>query len=68
MREVVSEYGDDVILNEYPADNKEILQKYGITRMIYVNGNIIELGSEIEKEVLRNEIENARIKIKKGEH
>jgi len=68
VREVVSEYGDDVILNEYPADNKEILQKYGITRMIYVNGNIIELGSEIEKEVLRNEIENARIKIKKGEH
>ena len=63
VREIVSEYGGTVILNEYSADNQSILQQYGISRRIYVNGKIVEVGLEIEKEELRQEIENAKIKI-----
>ncbi len=64
VREVVIEFGDDVLLNEYSADNIKILQKYGISRRIYVNGKIIEVGPEIEKDRLRQEIKNAQIKVK----
>jgi len=64
VREVVSEFGEDVILNEYSADDPKVLQQYGISRRIYINGNMIEVGPEIEKEKLTNEIKNAMIKMK----
>ena len=64
VREVVREFGDDIILNEYSADNIKVLQKYGISRRIYVNGKILEVGPEIEKYKLRQEIKNAQIRVK----
>ena len=57
VREVVSEYGSDVILNDYSAVDQKIMQKYGIERRIYVNGEIIEVGPEVEKNKLREAIE-----------
>ncbi|MFX1574523.1 MAG: hypothetical protein ACFFB0_17415 [Promethearchaeota archaeon] len=63
VREVVSEYGEKVILNEYSAIDQNILQQYGIERRIYVNGDKIEVGSEIEKSRLRQALDNAIRKI-----
>ncbi|MFW9878331.1 MAG: hypothetical protein ACFFG0_35055 [Candidatus Thorarchaeota archaeon] len=62
VRDVVLEYKDEVVFNEFSADNISNLQKYGLSRRIYVNGKLIEAGSEIEKEKLRKEIEEAKIK------
>lgn len=58
VREVALDFGNDVILNEFSAVDQNILQKYGIERRIYVNGNVIEVGPEIEKSKLRTEIKN----------
>ena len=62
VREVVLEYKGKVVLNEFSADNLLNLQKYGLSRGIYVNGKLVEVGPEIEKEILRQEIEEAKIK------
>jgi thiol-disulfide isomerase/thioredoxin len=62
VREVVSEYKNDVVFNEYSAVDLSILKIYGISRGIYVNGKLIEVGPEIEKNILRQEIEDAMIK------
>ena len=59
VQEVVSEYGNDVILNEFSSVNQNILQQYGIERRIYINGEIIEVGPEVEKSKLREAIEAA---------
>jgi predicted N-acetyltransferase YhbS len=56
VREVVSEYGNDVILNDFSAVDQNIMQKYGIERRIYVNGEMIEIGAEVEKSELRKAI------------
>ena len=64
VREVVLEFGNDVVLNEFSADDLKVLQKYGISRRIYVNGKIIEVGPEIEKDRLRKEIKYAKNKLK----
>lgn len=62
VQEVVSEFGNDVILNEFSAVDQKILQQYGIERRIYVNGQAMEIGPEIEKSKLRKAIDNALIK------
>jgi len=62
VREVVSEFGDEVILNEFSTVDQSILQQYGISRRIYVNGEAIEIGPEIEKSKLREAIGKALIK------
>ncbi|MFX1277380.1 MAG: hypothetical protein ACFFAT_20360, partial [Promethearchaeota archaeon] len=59
VREVVSEYGNDVILNDFSVVDQRVLQQYGIERGIYVNGEPIQLGSEVEKSKLREIINNA---------
>ena len=61
VQEVVSEYNNDVVLNEYSAVKPSILKRYVISRGIFVNGKWIEVGPEIEKEKLRQEIEEAKI-------
>lgn len=59
IREVVSKFDSNIILNEYSADDQKILQKYGIERRIYINGELIETGPEIEKKKLRKAIKDA---------
>jgi GNAT superfamily N-acetyltransferase len=61
VRDVASEFGNIVILNEFSAVDQNILQQYGISRRIYVNGKMIEVGPEIEKSKLREAIENTLI-------
>jgi predicted N-acetyltransferase YhbS/thiol-disulfide isomerase/thioredoxin len=62
VREVVTEYGNNVILNEYSSVDQQSLQKYGINRRIYVNGKALEVGGEIEKNKLREAIESSLAK------
>jgi ribosomal protein S18 acetylase RimI-like enzyme len=59
VREVAAEFGDGVILNEYPADDRETLLKYQIPRGIYVNGESIFWGHEAPKEGVREAINKA---------
>lgn len=63
VREVASEYGNDVILNEFSAVDQKVLQKFGIERRIYVNGQAMEIGAEIEKSKLRKAIDNVLVKL-----
>ena len=56
VREIALEFGKDVILNEFSAIDQKILQQYGIERRIYLNGIEIEVGPEIEKDILREAI------------
>ncbi|TFG10866.1 MAG: hypothetical protein EU535_07955 [Promethearchaeota archaeon] len=53
VRDLVSEFGESVVLNEYSATDQEVYRQYGIERRIYVNGDMVELGAEIEKDELR---------------
>lgn len=59
VREVGAEFGDRVMLNEYPADDRETLLKYQIPRGIYVNGESIFWGHEAPKEGIREAIVKA---------
>jgi hypothetical protein len=54
VRDIVLEFGNEVILNEYSAVDQKIFHQCGIERRIYVNGVMVELGPEIEKDRLRN--------------
>jgi len=59
VREVVKEFGDRVILNEYPSENRSILLKYQIFRGIFVNGKEIGWGHEAPREGVREAIKEA---------
>ncbi len=59
VREVAAEFGDAVILNEYPGDDPDVLRRYQIPRGIYVNGEWISWGYEAPREGIREAIEGA---------
>ncbi|MCP4231562.1 MAG: GNAT family N-acetyltransferase [bacterium] len=59
VREVAAEFGDSVILNEYPADDPEVLRRYQLPRGIYVNGEWIFWGYDAPREGIREAIEKA---------
>jgi GNAT superfamily N-acetyltransferase len=59
VREVTTEFGDRVVLNEYAADDRETLLKYEMPRGIYVNGESIFWGYEAPKEGIRDAINKA---------
>ncbi len=59
VREVVAEFGNKIVLNEFSADDPEILLRFGISRKIFINGKMVKLNGEIEKDKLRHEIKNA---------
>ena len=57
VREVAAEFGDAVIVNEYPADNITILMEHQIPRGIFINGEEIGWGYEAPRDGLRQAIE-----------
>ncbi len=59
VREVVGEYDDSVVLNEYCADRRETLLRYEIPRGIFVNGREIGWGYEAPKDGIREAISMA---------
>jgi thiol-disulfide isomerase/thioredoxin len=59
VREVVAEFGDLVVINEYPAEDLAILHCYQIPRGIFINGKEIGWGYEAPKEGIREAISKA---------
>ncbi len=59
VREVAGEFGDSVVLNEYPAHEPSILMRYQIPRGIFVNGRGIGWGYEAPKDGIRKAISEA---------
>jgi GNAT superfamily N-acetyltransferase len=56
VRDVVKEFGDKVILNEYSTDIKEIFEKYQISRAIFINGHEIGWGYTAPRAGIREAI------------
>jgi len=63
VREVVEEFGDTVILNQYPAEDPVILQRYQMPRSIFINGKQIRWGYEAPREGIRQAISEALNKL-----
>jgi len=59
VRDVVAEFGDRVILQEYDAGDPATVRKYQLERGIYINGREIFWGYEAPKEGIREAIEKA---------
>lgn len=59
VREVVGEYGDSVILNEYCADDRSTLVCFQLQRGIFINGKEIWWGHEAPKDGIRQAISQA---------
>lgn len=63
VKEVAREFGDSLVLNEYPADDPAILQRYQMPRAIFINGKKIGWGYEAPKDGMRQAISEALSKI-----
>jgi thiol-disulfide isomerase/thioredoxin len=59
VREVVAEFGDQVILREYDAANRSILHRWQRPRGIFVNGTAIGWGYVAPRDGIRAAIEQA---------
>jgi hypothetical protein len=59
VREVSAEYKDKVILNEYNSGNKDILERYGASRALFIDGEPKNWGYAAPKDELRKEIDEA---------
>lgn len=59
VREVAAEFGGQVALYEYCNDDPAVLQKYQISRAIFVNGQEIGWGYEAPRENLREAFQKA---------
>jgi N-acetylglutamate synthase-like GNAT family acetyltransferase len=56
IREVTSEFDEKVVLREYRSDDPEVLEKYGLFRALFINGQLKNWGYAAPKEELRKEI------------
>ncbi|MBN1694500.1 GNAT family N-acetyltransferase [candidate division WOR-3 bacterium] len=61
VREVCTEYGDKVILNEYNCGNKKILEKYQTQRALFFNGKYKNWGYSAPQDELQETL-NQEIK------
>jgi GNAT superfamily N-acetyltransferase len=59
VRDVAAEFGDRVLLNEYPAHEVEVRDRYQLSRGIYVNGKEIFWGYEAPREGIREAVHRA---------
>ena len=63
VREVAAEFGEVVLLHEYPAEERAVLLCHQIPRGIYVNGQEIGWGHEAPREGIREAIQNAAAQV-----
>lgn len=56
IRAVASEFGKKVVLREYRSDDPDVLEKYGLSRALFINGQLKNWGYAAPKEELRKEI------------
>jgi GNAT superfamily N-acetyltransferase len=59
VRQVAADFCDAVVLNEYSADDRQVLLKHQLPRAIFVNGQEIGWGYEAPKEGIAEAISRA---------
>jgi len=59
VRDVVGEFGDQVVLREYVADDRMVLMQYQIPRGIMVNGQEVGWGYAAPRDKIREAIQEA---------
>ncbi|MFX0212286.1 MAG: hypothetical protein ACFFDT_40310, partial [Candidatus Hodarchaeota archaeon] len=59
VKDIVKEFGEKVILNEYSTDRREVFEKYQISRAIFINGQEIGWGYNAPREGIREAIQDA---------
>ena len=59
VREVCAEFGDRVVLREYPAEDRKVLLRYQTPRAIYVDNRKIGWGYEAPRDGIRTAIERS---------
>ncbi|MCK4404008.1 MAG: GNAT family N-acetyltransferase [candidate division Zixibacteria bacterium] len=59
VREVAAEFGDAVVINEYPSDDPAILRKHQLPRGIFINGKEIGWGYGAPRDGIRKAISQA---------
>ncbi len=59
VKEVAKEFGDRVILNEYPTHERDVYMRYQTHRGIFINGKEIGWGYEAPKDGVREAIRKA---------
>lgn len=59
VKEVAEEFGDKVVLNEYPTHDHDVFMKYQKHRGIFINGKEIGWGYEAPKEGVREAVQKA---------
>jgi thiol-disulfide isomerase/thioredoxin len=59
VREVAAEFGDAITLREYDAGDREVRERHGRSRGIFVNGEEIFWGHEAPREGIRDAISQA---------
>jgi len=62
VREIVKEFGDKVILNEYPAEDRTIFWRYQLFRAIFINGKEIGWGYTAPRDGIKKAIQEALAK------
>ena len=58
VREVVSEFHDQVVLREYRSDNTDAVKMFGLVRALFINGKQVNWGYAAPKEELRKQLNN----------
>jgi hypothetical protein len=64
---VAGEFGADVIVREYCADDRSVLLRYALPRGIYVNGKRIGWGYEAPENGLREAFSKALTEVHAGQ-
>ncbi len=59
VREVAADFGDAVVLHEFPAEDREVLLRYQLPRGIFINGKEIGWGYEAPKEEIAEAVSAA---------
>jgi GNAT superfamily N-acetyltransferase len=58
VREIVSEFYDQVVLREYRSDNTDTVKMFGLVRALFINGKQVNWGYAAPTEELRKQLNN----------
>ena len=56
IKEIAAEFGDRVVIREYNVDDREDMLRHRIAYSVYLDGEVIAAGPQVEAEKIRNKI------------